>query len=153
MNIFNSDFADFIICLTKHQVQYMLVGGYAVILRGYSRSTGDIDVWVNKTEANFNNLKKAIAEFGLPLSAIPGEKFFSDYFDVFTFGKPPYAIEVLTALKGLASFEEAFLMATIEVVDGIDVRVIHLQHLIKAKEASGRHRDLNDIDNLPSYNE
>jgi predicted acyl esterase len=52
MNIFNDDFRDFIQCLNKHQVEYVLVGGYAVIIRGYSRSTGDMDIWVNKTEAN-----------------------------------------------------------------------------------------------------
>jgi len=66
MDIFNPDFKDFINSLNKCQVQYMLVGGYAVILRGYSRSTGDMDIWVNKTEANFKTLKNALAEFGLP---------------------------------------------------------------------------------------
>ncbi len=53
MDIFNPDFRDFINCLNKHNVQYMLVGGYAVILRGYSRSTGDMDIWVDKTADNF----------------------------------------------------------------------------------------------------
>jgi len=150
MDIFNSDFKDFIACLNKHEVQYILVGGYAVILRGYSRSTGDMDVWVNKTFENFKHLQKAITEFGLPSIAIPEEKFFSDKYDVFSFGRPPYAIEILTALKGVSSFEEAYQISTVETIDHVDVRVIHLKHLIAAKEAANRSKDKNDIENLPS---
>lgn len=149
MDIFNEDFADFIRCLNKHYVEYMLVGGYAVILRGYSRSTGDMDIWVNRTESNFSQLQKSIAEFGLPLAAIPKEKFFSIDYDVFSFGRPPYAIEVMTALKGV-DFMDAFEKATILQVDNIDVRVIHLNQLIQAKKAAGRYKDLNDIENLES---
>jgi hypothetical protein len=109
-----------------------------------------MDIWVNKTEANFKALQKALTQFGLPIAAVPEEKFFSTAFDVFSFGRPPYAIEILTALKGISSFEEAFNSATIEVVDNVEVRVIHLKHLIKAKEAAGRYKDKNDLENLPS---
>lgn len=150
MNIFNPDFKDFIISLNTNNVQYMLVGGYAVILRGYSRSTGDMDIWVNKTETNFIALQKALAEFGLPIVAVPAKNFFSTEFDVFSFGRPPYAIELLTSLKGISSFEEAFSLATIEKVDNVNVRVIHLKHLIQAKAAAGRNKDKNDLENLPS---
>jgi predicted nucleotidyltransferase len=66
MNIFNNDFKDFILYLNQYVVEYIVVGGYAVIIRGYSRSTGDIDIWVNKTEENFIKLQKAIKAFGLP---------------------------------------------------------------------------------------
>ena len=65
MNIFNDDFKDFILYLNQYEVEYIVVGGYAVIIRGYSRSTGDIDIWVNKTEENFIKLLKAIKAFGL----------------------------------------------------------------------------------------
>lgn len=149
MDVFNQDFQDFIQCLNNHQVEYMLVGGYAVILRGYSRSTGDMDIWVNKTEPNFILLQKAITAFGLPLEAIPKDQFFSDDYDVFSFGRPPFAIEIMTALKGV-DFTEAFKRATIQTVDGVGVRVIHLNQLIQAKKAAGRYKDLNDIENLPS---
>lgn len=150
MDIFNEDFADFIKCLNKYQVEYMLVGGYAVILRGYSRSTGDMDIWVNKTETNFNQLQKSITEFGLPLAAIPKEQFFSDDYDVFSFGRPPYAIEIMTALKGV-DFMEAYETSNIQNVNAVEVRVIHLNQLIQAKKASGRYKDLNDIENLPAH--
>lgn len=127
----------------------MLVGGYAVILRGYSRSTGDMDIWVNKTELNFIQLEKAITAFGLPTAAIPKEHFFSTDYDVFSFGRPPYAIEIMTALKGV-DFAEAFDNTSIQKVDGVEIRVIHLNQLIQAKKAAGRHKDLNDIENLES---
>jgi hypothetical protein len=150
MNIFNDDFHDFIQCLNKHNVEYILIGGYAVIIRGYSRSTGDMDIWVNKTEDNYSNLLGAIVEFGLPAKAIVKEQFFSNEFDVFSFGKPPYAIEIMTAVKGL-DFKNTYQSSTIERIDNVtDVRIIHLNQLIEAKRAAGRNKDLNDLENLPA---
>ena len=49
-NIFNEDFQDFISALNKHNVEYLLVGGYSVILHGYARTTGDLELWINKTK-------------------------------------------------------------------------------------------------------
>lgn len=149
MNIFNDDFKDFLIFLNQYEVEYIVVGGYAVIIRGYSRSTGDIDIWVNKTEGNYNKLQKAIKAFGLPDIAIKKEEFFSNDFDVFAFGKPPYAIEIMTAVKGL-DFMSTFNNSTIEQINETPVRIIHLQNLIVAKKAAGRSKDLNDIENLPT---
>jgi predicted nucleotidyltransferase len=149
MNIFNDDFKDFILYLNQYEVEYIVVGGYAVIIRGYSRSTGDIDIWVNKTEENFINLQKVIKAFGLPEIAIKKEEFFSDTFDVFTFGKPPYAIEIMTAVKGL-DFTNTYNNSTIEQINETPIRIIHLHNLLEAKKAAGRNKDLNDIENLPS---
>jgi predicted nucleotidyltransferase len=148
MNLLNEDFQDFIIALNKYGVRYILVGGYAVVVRGYSRSTGDMDVWVEKSETNYNYFLEAIHSFGIPIDAISRDKFFSTEFDVFAFGKPPYAIEIMTAVKGL-DFEPTYNMATWEEIDGIKIKVIHLNHLIEAKKAAGRNKDLNDIENLP----
>ncbi len=66
-NIFNEDFQDFIIALNTCKVEYILVGGYSVILHGYARTTGDMDIWVNATEENYGRLVKAFALFGLAL--------------------------------------------------------------------------------------
>jgi hypothetical protein len=149
MNIFNDDFKDFIDYLNQNEVEYIVVGGYAVIIRGYSRSTGDIDIWVNKTVENFIKLQKVIIAFGLPTKAIKEEDFFSDNFDVFAFGKPPYAIEIMTAVKGL-DFKNTYENSTIENINDTPVRIIHVQNLIEAKKAAGRSKDLNDIENLTS---
>ena len=149
MNIFNDDFKDFILNLNQYEVEYIVVGGYAVIIRGYSRSTGDIDIWVNKTDENYIKLQKAIKAFGLPDIAVKKEEFFSENFDVFAFGKPPYAIEIMTAVKGL-DFMSTYNNSTIEQINETPVRIIHLQNLLQAKKAAGRSKDLNDIENLPS---
>jgi len=148
VNILNDDFKDFFVFLNQYEVEYIVVGGYAVIVRGYSRSTGDIDIWVSKTLENFKRLQKAIQHFGLPSAAVKEAEFFSDDFDVFSFGKPPYAIEIMTAVKGL-DFKDTFLSATVELINDTPVRIIHLQHLVTAKKATGRSKDLNDIENLP----
>ncbi len=149
MNILNEDFKDFIVYFNRYEVEYIVVGGYAVIVRGYSRSTGDIDIWVNKTLDNFKRLQKAIQHFGLPTSAVKESEFFSEEFDVFTFGKPPYAIEIMTAVKGL-DFGSTFINSSIEQINDTPVRIIHLLNLIEAKKAAGRSKDLNDIENLPN---
>lgn len=66
-NIFNEDFRDFLSALHKHHVRYILVGGFAVILHGYSRTTGDMDIWVERTRENYLRLKKAFDDFGMPV--------------------------------------------------------------------------------------
>jgi hypothetical protein len=149
MNLFNEDFIDFLTLLNKNKVSYILVGGYAVVIRGYSRTTGDIDIWVEKTVDNFQLLENALSEFGLPQGAILLDNFLSEKFDVFSIGRPPYAIEIMTAVKGL-DYLDAFNSSTIEQIDGVDVRVVHLNQLRQAKLAAGRHKDLNDLENLPS---
>ncbi len=63
-NIFNNDFRDFIAALNEQEVEYMLVGGYAVILYGYRRSTGDMNIWVNVTPSNHKRLIKAFYHLG-----------------------------------------------------------------------------------------
>jgi hypothetical protein len=74
-NIFNEDFRDFIAILNKHEVKYILVGGYAVVLHGYRRTTGDLDIWVNQTKENYLRLIKVYREFGLHEEDMTEENF------------------------------------------------------------------------------
>lgn len=148
LNIFNKDFHDFITALNQSNVDYILVGGYSVILHGYNRTTGDLDIWVRKTEANFKNLLKSFAVFGLPLDAFSLPEFMNDQEqDVFTFGRPPVAIDIITKIKGL-DFNETFKNSEILEVSGVSVRLISLQELILAKKAAARYKDLDDLDHL-----
>jgi hypothetical protein len=57
-NIFNNDFRDFISALNNQSVKYILVGGYSVILHGYPRTTGDMDIWVERTSENYQKNQK-----------------------------------------------------------------------------------------------
>lgn len=86
-NIFHDDFRDFIKALNSQQVEYILVGGYSVILYGYARTTGDIDIWVNPVSENYNKLVKSFQEFGMPLFDMTEKNFLHNKsLDVFTFG-------------------------------------------------------------------
>ena len=126
----------------------MLVGGYSVILHGYSRTTGDLDLWVEKSTENYTQLAQAFQEFGMSVFDMTAANFLHNpAFDVFTFGRPPVAIDIITNLKGL-TFEEAYAAAVdVEVGDTV-VRLIHYQHLLQAKQAAGRPHGQNDLDNL-----
>lgn len=147
-NIFNADFRDFLEALRQNNVRYVLVGGYSVILHGYSRTTGDLDIWVEKTPANYAQLVLAFRQFGMPMFDMTADNFlYRSEFDVFTFGRPPVAIDIMTAVKGLA-FTEAYAQASDTEVEGLTIRLIHYQHLLEAKRAAGRPRDQNDLDNL-----
>jgi len=144
-DLFNQDFQDFIDALNKADVEYILAGGYAVILHGYIRSTADMDVWVNKTFANYQKLKKAFALFGSPIFS--EDEFLGNEFNVWGIGKEPNRIEVLNELKGV-EFAEAFPYCKTFIQNGVEVKYIHLNHLIKAKEAAGRFKDKDDIEQL-----
>src|SRR5664279_4153046 len=148
VTIFNTDFRDFIQTLNDNRVEYMLVGGYAVILHGYRRVTGDLDIWVNRTKENYSKLVKAFSQFGLSVFDMTEENFLNvEAADVFSFGRPPVSIDILTKLKGV-EFDDAFVRALQFDEDGLIVRFIHLNKLIEAKKASGRHKDLDDIEKL-----
>ena len=146
-DIFNEHFRDFIHALNMQDVEYVLVGGMAVILHGYVRGTGDMDVWVNKTKENYEKLTKAYHQFGMPIFDMTEENFLGDEFDVFGIGVQPVRIEVMTSVKGL-NFDETYKMAQTYDEDGLKIKFIHINHLIQAKKASGRFRDLDDIEQL-----
>ena len=144
-NLFNLDFQDFIAALNNAEVEYMLVGGYAVILHGYIRSTADMDVWVNKTHANYQKLAKAFSQFGAPI--FPEAEFLGEKFDVWALGVEPNRIEVLSHIKGV-EFVEAYVQCQTFVQGDVEIKYIHLNHLLQAKEAAGRFKDKADIEAL-----
>lgn len=147
INVFHDDFREFIQTLNKYNVEYLLVGGYAVILYGYHRTTGDLDIWINPSRENYQRMIEAFLDFGLPTSAITLDEFQSRDNDVFTFGSPPISIDVMTRVKGL-EFEETYAQSTFYDMERFKVRLIHYNGLIRAKRASGRSKDINDIEHL-----
>lgn len=148
-DLFNQDFQDFIEALNKASVEYILVGGYAVILHGYIRSTADMDVWVNKTSENYQKLKLAFHHFGAPIFS--AEEFLGNQFDVWGIGIEPNRIEVLNNIKGV-NFSDAYLLCKTYNQNNIEVKYIHLNHLLQAKEAAGRYKDKADIEELKKRN-
>lgn len=148
-NIFNEDFKEFIHCFNEAKVDYILVGGYATIIHGYNRTTGDLDIWVHPSKENYRKIVRAFGLFSMPLFDMTEEKFLDNQeIDVFTFGRPPVCIDIMTKVKGL-DFKEVFLNAeSREIEEGLIAKVIHLNDLIKAKKASNRPKDQDDIEHL-----
>jgi len=147
-NIFHEDFRDFIYALNKAEVRYILVGGYSVVLHGYSRTTGDMDIWMERTSENYKRIIKAFQIFGMPLFDMTESNFLSHpIWDVFTFGTPPVAIDIMVKIEGL-NFEDVFQKAVYFEDDDLKIRTINRNDLIAAKKIAGRAKDINDLENL-----
>ncbi|NJM79017.1 MAG: hypothetical protein HC854_04140 [Flavobacterium sp.] len=144
-NLFNLDFLDFLELLEKYKVDYLLIGGYAVILHGYARSTGDLDLWINQNAENYEKLKLVYTEFGAPIFSL--EEFENDEFDVWSIGIEPRKIEILTKVNGL-HFKESFKNCEWLDLEKFKVPYIDFEDLIKNKTATGRYKDLADIEQL-----
>jgi predicted nucleotidyltransferase len=106
-----------------------------------------MDVWVEKSESNYERILKAYKEFGMPVFDMTKEKFLDNEYDVWSFGRDPVRIDLMTEVKGLM-FDESFLSASFYIEDGVSFRFLHVNNLITAKKASGRHRDYDDIEQL-----
>ncbi len=147
-NIFHEDFRDFVNALNEADVRYILVGGYSVVIHGYSRTTGDMDLWMERTSENYNRLLKAFNIFGMPVFDMTEDNFLSHpIWDVFTFGTPPVAIDIMVKLEGL-NFEDVFKNAIYFQDDNLKIRTINRNDLIAAKKIAGRAKDINDLENL-----
>ena len=146
-NIFHEDFRDFLNALNEAEVRYILVGGYSVVLHGYSRTTGDMDLWVERTSENYKRIIKAFQIFGMPLFDMTESNFLSHpIWDVFTFGTPPVAIDIMVKIEGL-NFEDVFQKAVYFEDDDLKIRTINRNDLIAAKKIAGRAKDINDLEN------
>ena len=142
----NPDFIDLLRAFAAAEVRFLVVGAYALAVHGRPRATGDLDVWVEATPQNASRVMTALAAFGAPMEPI-GERDFAKPGIVYQLGVVPARIDILTELTGL-SFEEAWADRTTSRFDQLDVDVIGLRAFIKNKRATGRPKDLADIDTL-----
>ena len=141
------DFKEFLKLLNDNGVRYLLVGGYAVAYHGYPRATADMDIWIEVDPSNASKLVDALKEFGFNSPDLSVDLFLEKE-KVVRMGVPPIRIEILTSISGV-TFEECFASRITDELDGIEVNLISLPHLKANKEASGRHKDLDDLENLP----
>lgn len=142
-----TDFKEFLKLLNSEKVDYLLVGGYAVGVHGYPRTTADLDVWVAVGEENAARLMRVLEQFGFSPKSISVELFLQEG-KILRMGVPPLRIEILTRASGV-SFGECYGMRVVTNVDGVEVKVIDLEHLKANKRAAGRAKDLADLENLP----
>ena len=107
-----------------------------------------MDLWVDRSADNYERIKKAFHIFGMPVFDMTEENFLSHpIWDVFTFGSPPVAIDIMVKLEGL-NFEDVFDKAIYFEEDDLKIRTINKDDLITAKKNAGRSKDINDLENL-----
>lgn len=138
---------EFLRLLTSYKVEYLLVGGYAVGYHGFPRATIDIDIWIERSEANAQRLLAMLTEFGFGDAGMEEQWFLEDG-KVIRMGMPPNRIEILTGISGV-EFSDCKKRGISTMIDGIPVDVISLEDLKVNKKASGRHKDLSDLQQLP----
>ncbi len=144
---FPTELKEFLRLLSEHHVEYLLIGGYAVGYHGHPRATADMDIWVATNEANARRIVAALEEFGFGQTGItPG--LFQQRDQITRMGNPPLRIEIMTTISGL-EFAEAYAARVVDIIDEVPVSVISPEHLKANKRASGRPKDLADLDNLP----
>ena len=141
------DFREFLSLFNFHKVEYLVVGGYAVAAHGDPRFTGDLDLWIRCSEENATRVLAVCREFGFDVANLRKE-LFTDPGQMTRMGQPPLRIEILNSVSGLV-FDDAWKKRTIEARDGLPVHVISLSDLRTNTLASGRLKDLADLDNLP----
>src|SRR5437762_5831013 len=112
------DFKEFLRLLNSRQVEYLLVGGYAVSYHGYPRATGDMDVWIARDRQNAERIVAALREFGFDSPELSGEVFLQAE-RVIRMGLPPFRIEVLTTISGV-NFAECYAERIVDVIDGVE---------------------------------
>jgi hypothetical protein len=142
-----NDFKEFLQLLDSKKIEYLLIGGYAVGYYGYPRTTGDIDIWIARTKENAGKVVAALKEFGFAVPELREELFLTEG-QIIRMGVSPMRIEILTSISGV-EFEQCYPERTVGILDGITVSIISLPHLKANKKASGRHKDLSDLQHLP----
>src|SRR5690606_13493642 len=127
----NDDYKEMLQCLSEENVNFLVVGAYAVAAYGYPRATQDIDMFVRAAPDNASSLMKALARFGAPLTGVSAADFSTEGV-VFQIGNSPRRIDILTRMSGV-DFQKAYERRTTVVLEGLDVPVISLEDLIANK--------------------
>ncbi len=142
----NQDFVDLLRAFVAHEVRFLIVGAYALALHGRPRATGDLDVWIDATPQNAPRVIRALAAFGAPTGEI-SEADFRRPGIVLQLGVPPGRIDIVTDLTGL-TFDEAWPERVRAPFGDVQVDFIGLADFIRNKRATGRAKDLGDIEGL-----
>ena len=141
------DFKEFLKSLNSNGVKYLLIGGYAVGIYGHIRATNDLDIWVDVSPENAARIDRALRQFGFAAPALSPELFLAPN-NVVRMGVPPIRIEILTSISGV-EFQACYAEKEMMQIDELVVPLISLARLRENKAASGRLKDLADLENLP----
>lgn len=144
--MWSQDFKEFVGLLNARNVEYLVVGGYAVGLHGYPRYTGDLDIWVSAEPGNARRLLSVLEAFGFGGLGVTQEDFTRPD-RVLQLGQPPFRIDLMTSIDG-ARFADCYPNRVVVDYEGLQVAFIGLDDLKRNKRASGRPKDLHDLGEL-----
>ncbi|HEY9647372.1 MAG TPA: DUF6036 family nucleotidyltransferase [Chroococcidiopsis sp.] len=142
----SQDFREFIELLNKHEVRYLVIGGYAVALHGHPRYTKDLDIWIEMDIENAKRLMNALTDFGFGAVGLSQDDFVVPD-QVIQLGYPPNRIDLITTPDGV-NFKTCYQSKITVSLGEITVNFIDLANLKINKKASGRLQDLADLENL-----
>jgi len=144
----NNDYKEMLQCLNAEGVDYLLIGAYAMAAHGFPRATMDIDLWVKPSPENAQAVWKALKRFGAPLGQIVVEDFTKDDI-IFQIGVAPRRIDIITGVSAL-NFDDTHKRAIEIHIEGLKVFIPSVSDLITNKKATGRIKDLADVETLES---
>jgi hypothetical protein len=147
----HSDWKEFCALLNAHEVEYLIVGAFALAFHGLPRLTADIDVWVNPTRQNAKRLTAALSEFGFPSTKEQIEEFATPG-KMWRVGASNYRIDVMTAIDGV-EFHEAWRDKVAGDVSGVPVFYISREHYLRNKTSTTRLKDAQDAARLRELSE
>ena len=144
--MWNEDYREMLCALRDAEVDYILIGAFALAAHGFPRATLDIDLWVRPTQDNARRVCQALAQFGAPRSQIVAGDFEKPDV-VVQIGVAPRRIDFVTSISGVA-YDDAAKNAIERDIDGLNIRILSAQDFVRNKLASGRPKDIADAELL-----
>jgi hypothetical protein len=138
------DFKEFLRLLNSSEVEYLVIGGYAVNYYGFPRATADLDIWIAIGQQNAQRVAHVLREFGFTRAEAEA---FLEPRKIIRMGVPPVRVEILTSISGV-EFADCYGRRLAVDLDGVLVNLIHLDDLKRNKKASGRLKDRLDLEQL-----
>lgn len=139
----NPDFRDILSCLKDEEVEFIIVGAYALAAHGLPRATGDIDIWVKNSPDNARRVMRALRKFGAPISDLSEADFIAPDMIV-QMGVEPCRIDLLTSIDGV-EFDVAYRNKVTVNIDDLELHVLSKADLLKNKLTISRDKDQSDI--------
>ena len=139
-------FEELLKLLEENQVEYVVVGGYAVAFYGYPRFTKDIDIFFKSSELNVKRIKKALISFGFTDKDLPDDLFYEKG-NIIQFGIEPLRVDIINEIDGV-NIEDALINSTRGKYGKVEINFIGINELIKNKESTGREQDIIDAKKL-----
>ncbi|MFZ5515566.1 MAG: nucleotidyltransferase [Candidatus Zhuqueibacterota bacterium] len=142
----NQDYKEMLSMLLENEVEFLLVGAYAMAAHGFPRATGDLDIFIRPSEENAKRVFQSLANFGAPMEKI-GIEDFARRGTIFQIGVIPRRIDIINDIDGVL-FDDAYEDKDIVNIEGLNIPIISKHKLIINKKATGREKDRLDADRL-----